>query len=226
MLVVRPQASVGGDNVGRTTAGAPRQPARVAREGGVTHIRELDLPTKPHLAGSAMVLLAALALSGLFRAPPPLTASRLATGARRLVTACASPCQEPRLLLTSSGLTTPELKASFFSMLRRASAPGATPKIAMLVTAQMAPSGTPSKRSPGELRRRRWQTAVKNARAIEAELGVEIECVDCAKENQSIEDFERPLATAECIWVTGGNSASVVAIEFGTWPANLTFLAR
>ena len=148
-----------------------------------------------------MVLLAALILSGLWPRPP---VTRLVTGARRLV-ACA-PCREPRLLLTSAGLTTPELRSSFFSMLRRASAPGATPRIAMLVTAQMAPSGTPSNRSPGELRRRRWSTAVKNAKQIEAELGVAIECVDCANDNKPIEEFERPLATAECIWVTGGNT--------------------
>lgn len=76
----------------------------------------------------------------------------------------------------------------------------------MLVTAQMAPSGISSKRSPGELRRRRWQTAVKNARALEADLGVEIECVDCANDKQSAEDFEKPLSTAQCIWVTGGNT--------------------
>ena len=148
-----------------------------------------------------MVLLAALALSGLWR-PPPVT--RLVTGARRLV-ACA-PSREPRLLLTSAGLTTPELKSSFFSMLRRASAPGATPSIAMLVTAQMAPSGTPSKRSAGELRRRRWQTAVKNAKAIEAQLGVSIECVDCANDKKPAEEFELPLSKADCIWVTGGNT--------------------
>ena len=76
----------------------------------------------------------------------------------------------------------------------------------MLVTAQMAPSGTPSKRSPGELRRRRWQTAVKNAKVVEAELGVSVECVDCANDNKPAEEFERPLATADCIWVTGGNT--------------------
>jgi hypothetical protein len=92
-----------------------------------------------------MVLLAALALSGLFRLPAPL-----ARGARRLVS-CAS-SREPRLILTSGGLATPELERSFFKMLRRVSTrrSDGEPSIAMLVTAQMAPSGTPSKRSPGE----------------------------------------------------------------------------
>lgn len=148
-----------------------------------------------------VVLAALLALSGLWR--PPAPPSRLVTGARRLITACAQSHHEPRLLLTSAGLTTPELRSSFFNMLRGASAPGATPRIAMLVTAQMAPSGTPSKRSPGELRRRRWTTAVKNAREIEKELGVEVECIDCARD---ADDIELPLTSAECIWVTGGNT--------------------
>ena len=96
-----------------------------------------------------------VAITGLWRSPLPATRS-LVSGARRFL-ACA-PVREPRLLLVSSGLTTPELRSSFHKMLERASAPGVTPKIAMLVTAQMAPSGTVSKRSPGELRRRRWQT--------------------------------------------------------------------
>lgn len=148
-----------------------------------------------------MVLLAALALSGLLRVPPPV--SRLVTGARRLVACAAPPNEPPRLLLTSSGLETPELQASFRRMLRRACAPDKPPRIAMLVTAQMAPSGTPSKRSPGELRRRRWQSAVRNARQIESALGVEVECVDCARDG---EDVDTPLSTAECIWVTGGNT--------------------
>ena len=148
-----------------------------------------------------VVIAAVLALSGLWR--PPVAPSRLVTSARRIVTSCVQPSREPRLLLTSAGLTTPALRSSFFSMLKRATAQGATPRIAMIVTAQMAPSGTLSQRSPGELRNRRWTTAVKNARAIEKQLGIEIECVDCARDSDEI---ERPLATAECIWVTGGNT--------------------
>lgn len=65
----------------------------------------------------------------------------------------------PRLLLTSSGLTTHELKQAFVRMLGAASSPSAeTRRIAMIVTAQLAPSvkelgeeqpGAVSRRSPG-----------------------------------------------------------------------------
>ena len=150
-----------------------------------------------------MVLIAALcALTGM---RPPLTAatSRLATGSRRLVASAAAQ-QPPKLILTSSGLTTPELELSFFNMLKRVSSPNTQPYIAMLVTAQMSPSGTVSKRSPGELRRRRWTTAKKNGADIGSQLGLPVECIDCAKDDAST--LERTLSGAECIWVTGGNT--------------------
>jgi hypothetical protein len=113
----------------------------------------------------------------------------------------------PRLILTSSGLTSPTLESSFRRMLSDISG-SRTPRIAQLVTAQMAPSGTPStgKRTPGQLRQRRWSDARKKGRELEAALGIPVECVDCGRDDKPAELFEEPLAEADCIWVTGGNT--------------------
>ena len=71
----------------------------------------------------------------------------------------------PRLLLTSGGLETVQLREQFQRLLAaaRAERPQATgpPRVCCVVTAQMAPSGGASTRSPGELRRRRWADAKK-----------------------------------------------------------------
>ena len=116
----------------------------------------------------------------------------------------------PRLLLLSSGLTTPELESTFRGMLSDAAA-GEEPSITMVVTGQMAPSNeTPeggesqSKKSPGERRRRRWADATKKGKVLAAQLGVEINCVDCAKTQG--DELERSLHGAHCVWVTGGNT--------------------
>ena len=82
----------------------------------------------------------------------------------------------------------------------------------MLVTAQMCGSGQESssisgkRRSSGELRRRRWADARKKGKELEQQLGIEVECVDCARMDRPAEEYETPLATAECIWVAGGNT--------------------
>ena len=165
-----------------------------------------------------MVLLAALFLSGAWQRSPAaaITSRRAAAatlgvvGASRLVrrrahVLASEQSQQPRLLLTSAGLTTPKLEASFHRMLH-ASSMAQPPRIAMLVTAQMAPSGLPSKRSSGELRRRRWADACKKGREIEAQLGVPVECVDCAREDKPAAEYEDALRAADCIWVTGGNT--------------------
>lgn len=117
----------------------------------------------------------------------------------------------PRLLLLSSGLTTPELESTFRGMLSDVVSAGEQPSITMVVTGQMAPSnespesgGSQSKKSPGERRRRRWADATKKGRVLAAQLGVEINCVDCAKTHG--EELERSLDGAHCIWVTGGNT--------------------
>ena len=46
----------------------------------------------------------------------------------------------PRLMLLSSGLTTPDLEATFRGMLHEAAAGAAEPRITMVVTGQMTPS--------------------------------------------------------------------------------------
>ena len=86
----------------------------------------------------------------------------------------------------------------------------------MVVTAQMAPSvresadtpDTPAavagKRTPGELRRRRWADAKKKGRVIASDLGVEVECVDCARLQG--DELRAAIGDAACIWVTGGNT--------------------
>jgi hypothetical protein len=86
------------------------------------------------------------------------------------------------------------------------------PTVSMLVTAAMAPSsdGAASKRSPGELRRRRWADARKKGRVVEAELTallgspVRVDCIDCAQDGT--ERVEGSLRSASCVWVTGGNT--------------------
>mmetsp|Transcript_28919 Transcript_28919/g.58201 ORF Transcript_28919/g.58201 Transcript_28919/m.58201 type:complete len:128 (+) Transcript_28919:24-407(+) len=116
-----------------------------------------------------MVLLAAMTvLSGRCRVAQPV-ACRLMVRRLRTTTAMNAIVGGPRVLLTSAGLSTPALEGSFRRMMLRTSADGMTPKIAMLVTAQMAPGlsgqkeavreGEGKKRSPGELRRRRWADA-------------------------------------------------------------------
>ena len=169
-----------------------------------------------------MVLIAALVFTGVFRWPaarPPLapqvrraTLALSVVGASRLLhrrgqqISASEPLRHPRLLLTSSGLTTPQLETSFQSMLREATIADRPPRIAMLVTAQMAPSmDSTSKRSPGELRRRRWADARKKGREVEAQLGIAVDCVDCARDADD-ESVMGPLSSAECIWVLGGNT--------------------
>ena len=124
-----------------------------------------------------------------------------------------------RLFLTSSGLTTPLLQAKFGSMLRTAadsSASGETLRIAMLVTAQMASSApataatAASKRSPGELRRRRWANARKSARDFQEDLTafmgapVQVEPIDCARDHLS--QLTSAIESSQCVWVCGGNT--------------------
>lgn len=158
-----------------------------------------------------MVLLAAITyLSGAWRPGVTPIAARVASGsARRLSSARMHAVErQPRLLLVSSGLTTDDLRQSFRRMLRSATADEAEPSIAMLVTASMCGSGadTSSKRSPGELRRRRWADAKRKGREIESALGVPVECVDCARADLPAERYIGPLSRAECIWVSGGNT--------------------
>ena len=145
-----------------------------------------------------MALITALLLTGW---RPSTAPSRLLGGTRRFRGVAMS--SAPRLLLTSSGLTTPALEASFRRMLESSSSVE-PPRITMLVTAQMAPSGTPSARSPGELRRRRWTSAKKGGREVEAQLGLPVECIDCARDDVS--SLTKALTGADCIWVTGGNT--------------------
>jgi len=115
-----------------------------------------------------------------------------------------------RLMLTSSGLTTSELEKSFGSLFREASkATGeAKPWIAMVVTAQMAPSNSGSKRSPGELRRRRWADARKKGRQLQQQIagdvGAQVKCIDCAHDTTAT--ISEAISQAQCIWVTGGNT--------------------
>ncbi|KAL3928691.1 MAG: hypothetical protein SGPRY_002282 [Prymnesium sp.] len=82
----------------------------------------------------------------------------------------------------------------------------------MVVTAQLAPSvressvdsSTGPRRSPGELRRRRWADARKKGRVISKELGVPVECIDCIRSDSG--ELRAALERSNCIWVTGGNT--------------------
>lgn len=132
----------------------------------------------------------------------PLAARCMLPTARACATASIS--GGPRLLLTSGGLTTPELEATFQRMLPERVA---EPRIAMLVTAQMAPSGAISARSPGDLRRRRWADAKKRGREVAAQVGLPVECIDCTTSERT-ETAVRALAADEtaCIWVPGGET--------------------
>ena len=134
--------------------------------------------------------------------------SALLPSSRRALSTMSDGLLSPRLLLTSSGLVTPSLRGSFHSMLEGACGHGSDNRtIAMIVTASMASSNedASSKRSPGELRRRRMADARKKGREIEALLGVPVECVDCARPEKAAE-VERALSRAGCIWVSGGNT--------------------
>ena len=91
---------------------------------------------------------------------------------------------------------------------RRAERPQATgpPRVCCVVTAQMAPSGGASTRSPGELRRRRWADAKKKSKLLAAELGCEFESVDAASPNFLPAKLEAAVESCDCVWVTGGNT--------------------
>ena len=117
----------------------------------------------------------------------------------------------PRLLLTSGGLETVHLREQFQRMLAaaRAERPQATgpPRVCCVVTAQMAPSGGVSTRSPGELRRRRWADAKKKSRLLSQALHAEFESVDCANAKTfPAAKLEACVERADCVWVTGGNT--------------------
>eukprot|EP00966_Prymnesium_polylepis_P087939 2034491-Prymnesium_polylepis.1 len=162
---------------------------------------------------SRMIALACYGTALRYAAPRAL--STLAQARRgRLLSMSAPAAAQPRLLLTSTGLSTPQLEQAFVRMLDASCPPAAPPKIAMLVTAQLAPSvresaepadddAAASKRSPGELRRRRWADAKKKGRVLSEQLGVPIECVDCLRSEGS--QLRDALEGANCIWVTGGN---------------------
>ena len=153
-----------------------------------------------------MVLAAIALISGSIQHPPLRVARRALPRTLSSVAACAGASStHPRLLLVSSGLTTPTLKESFHRMLSQSS-PGNSPKVAMLVTASMCGSGEQStgKRSPGQLRQRRWADARKKGKELEQVLGVEVECCDCAREDRP--ELAEPLRSADCIWVAGGNT--------------------
>ena len=113
----------------------------------------------------------------------------------------AKPSSTTRLMLLSSGLTTPKHERAFKDLLSQAAA-GSKPRIHMVVTGQLASSNeTPegSSRSPGELRRRRWADARKKGRLISSRLGVPVECIDCARSQG--EDLQEAMRDAHCIWV-------------------------
>merc|ERR1719291_1569914 len=72
-----------------------------------------------------------------------------------------------------------------------------------------ASSDSQSKRSPGELRRRRWADARKKGRELQArlcaELGrVEVDLIDCARDDE--QRLTEVIERAQCIWVAGGNT--------------------
>ena len=91
------------------------------------------MPAPPSGAGGmlglSLPLCAALARGATLR---PAFAPVCRTGLLRSV---VSPEEPPRLMLMSSGLTTPELEATFRGMLHEAGA-GADPCITMVVTGQ------------------------------------------------------------------------------------------
>ena len=160
--------------------------------------------------GLSLPLLTALVRGAILR---PAFAPACRAGLLRGGHSDGSSVEPPRLMLLSSGLTTPELEATFRGMLHEAAA-GADPCVTMVVTGQMTPSNEAavlpdeaSERKPksaGEKRRRRWYEARKKGRLLGAQLGVEVRCVDCAQTQGA--DLERELEGAHCIWVTGGNT--------------------
>ena len=165
---------------------------------------------------SRMVLVAAIALiSGATRRALPSSPRTAVQHARRRFSSMrmTDAAPSPQLLLVSSGLTSPALESSFRRMMQRASSAEAPPKIAMLVTAQMCSigggdgsGGGKKPKSAGDIRRKRWADARKKGRELQAQLGIDVECIDCAREDRPAELYREPLSTAECIWVAGGNT--------------------
>mmetsp|Transcript_102038 Transcript_102038/g.176996 ORF Transcript_102038/g.176996 Transcript_102038/m.176996 type:complete len:323 (-) Transcript_102038:226-1194(-) len=111
----------------------------------------------------------------------------------------------PRLLLTSTGLTSPALESRFKQMLA-AACQDEPQKIVFLATPLVCLSGAPSDKTPTQRLNKRWTTTKKGAKELGKQLGVEVECVDCSKDGDRVENCKKAISTAKCIWVPGGNT--------------------
>jgi len=117
-------------------------------------------------------------------------------------TACSQP--KPKVLLTSNGLTTPELKTVFHETLRSGTRyNGAAMTVGYIPTAVLAPSGT-SKKSPGEQRRRNRQEAKRRAKSLGKEMELLVKTVDLAEVRGA--QLEDELGCVDCLYVDGGNT--------------------
>jgi len=129
------------------------------------------------------------------------------------------PHAEPRLILTTGGLTTPELKQRFCNLLAQAHAErGSGPlTVAVIVTAALAvaqPPPPPQLEPPADgmpppdpLAQRREEVAA-SARSLVAQAGLSSDAhvlmVDAARDER--DDMEKALARSACIMVLGGNT--------------------
>ena len=129
----------------------------------------------------------------------------------KLLFVCATIQPNPRLLLTSAGISTQNHKEAFCDLFKLAKDAAQQPRVTVLATAMMAPSNSKNtNRSPGELRRRRWADARKKVNVLQTYISelvgeqIDVTCVDCARDE--IEIVEEALCASRCIWVTGGNT--------------------
>lgn len=115
---------------------------------------------------------------------------------------------QPRLILTSTGLTSPSLESRFHKMLSSAQSGTDQPKrIVYLATPLTALTGqSETNKTVAQRLKKKWQNARRGAKELGQELGVEVECVDCSKDGQRLEDCKKAISTAQCIWVPGGNT--------------------
>ena len=120
------------------------------------------------------------------------------------VEADLQPLQQPRVILTTRGITD-EVADGFGAALIEA-AGDEQPRVALLITATLAPcSRCPSHTDPGEEVARKGREVIdKSTAQLASRFGALVEVIDAAAD--PVEQLEAVLRRSHCIYVTGGNT--------------------
>jgi len=119
----------------------------------------------------------------------------------------------PRVILTTRGITD-ELTQTFSKLLREVVPPGEDPRIALVITAALAPrcpsctsaASTQSSEVPDKLALQASQREEieRSSSQLQTRLGARVQLVDCA--HDSAEYLAEVLQRSHCVYVLGGNT--------------------